>query len=179
MKSCKLILMRAPSGYGKTTRAKELADEYERTGNSVRVVSADNFFMHERDGELRYEFDPSKLAEAHAECRAETLKAMLRNGHWLERHNVVIVDNTHCNAWEWQEYRHIAAIAQWELEIHEADLVGFNDISWCLDGNQHGVPVGVILQQAYALHTQPAVQVQGIKVIKWRRPGARLMDCEG
>ena len=66
---CELIVMRAISGSGKSTRAHQLAATVP-AGSAV-VLSTDEFFMNEQTGE--YDFQVSLLAQAHTwnQYRAE------------------------------------------------------------------------------------------------------------
>lgn len=73
----RLVLIRGLPGSGKSTMAAEL----ERAG--YVHLEADQFFM--RDG--RYEFDGSRVKDAHAWCRAQARQA-------LESGRRVVVANT-------------------------------------------------------------------------------------
>lgn len=92
----KLFLIRGLPGSGKTTVAHELCDY---------VVSADDFFYDE-DGS--YNFDPSKLKEAHEDCQKRTAQL-------LEQGQDVAVANTFTQDWEMEVYQAMA-------EVHDAML---------------------------------------------------------
>lgn len=80
-----LVILRGLPGSGKTTLAKE----------SDRVhYEADKFFEYETGN---YEFDRTKLAEAHKWCQ-DSVKIALMNK------NKVIVSNTFVRLWEMQPY---------------------------------------------------------------------------
>ena len=81
-----LILLRGLPGSGKSTFAKSLgvSEHYE----------ADMFF--ERNG--KYEFDPSRLKDAHQWCRHSVMDAM------KEGHSKIIVSNTFTQEWEMEAY---------------------------------------------------------------------------
>jgi predicted kinase len=80
----KLILIRGISGSGKTTYAKKLIEQ----DPSLSHYEADMFFS--KDGS--YAFNPAKLKDAHAWCKAKT-EEDLRNG------KSVIVSNTFTQKW--------------------------------------------------------------------------------
>lgn len=87
----KLILVRGLPGSGKTTLARLIAlGGYDH-------CEADQYF--ERDGE--YQFDASKLADAHSYCQDATYAA-LRDGR------SVVVSNTFSRLWEMDPYIQMA-----------------------------------------------------------------------
>ena len=88
-RNLKLILIRGISGSGKTTYAKRLMQE----DPTLSHYEADMFFY--KDG--KYNFDPSKLKDAHAWCKNKT-EEDLRNG------KSVIVSNTFTQRWEIEPY---------------------------------------------------------------------------
>jgi predicted kinase len=83
-----LTLVRGISGSGKTTVARQLA-----LGGRRKLITADDYFVE--DG--IYQFDPSKLSEAHAWCGTEADLAMQEGLH-------VIVHNTFTQRWEMEAY---------------------------------------------------------------------------
>jgi len=89
-----LFLVRGVSGSGKNTLAEALA-----YFSSAPVLSADNFFMV--DGE--YKFDPSKLKEAHADCRTKTEFEM-----GVVSSSMIFVANTFTREWEMKAYYDLA-----------------------------------------------------------------------
>lgn len=82
------ILMRAYAGAGKSTKAKELAGQFEAT-----ICAADDYWM--KDG--KYCFEADKLHLAHAEC-FEKFKKCVREG------KNVIIDNTNLKFEDIQKY---------------------------------------------------------------------------
>ncbi len=87
MKKTKLcLILRGAQGSGKSTFA-------ERNKENFEIVSADSFFV--KDGE--YNFDPTKLKEAHALCRKNFEEL-------IEQKKNVIIDNTNAEIWEYQDY---------------------------------------------------------------------------
>jgi tRNA uridine 5-carbamoylmethylation protein Kti12 len=85
----KLILIRGISGSGKTTYAKKLMQD----DPSLSHYEADMYFYKDES----YAFNPSKLKDAHAWCKAKT-EEDLRNG------KSVIVSNTFTQKWEIEPY---------------------------------------------------------------------------
>ncbi len=85
-----LILVRAPSGYGKSTYVKKNFSSYAH-------FEADMFFI--REGE--YRFDRTKLGSAHMWCQTMTKQA-LRSG------KNVVVSNTSTTLKELKDYIKIA-----------------------------------------------------------------------
>ena len=84
-----LYLLRGLPGSGKSTIAKSLAGCH---------VEADMYFMN--DG--RYEFDASKLSEAHNFCQNRAASYMYAN--WPR----VVVSNTFTQEWEMEAYYALA-----------------------------------------------------------------------
>lgn len=85
-----LVLVRAPSGYGKSTYTKKNFGSYEH-------YEADMFFM--RDGE--YQFDRNKLGAAHQWCQTMTKQALSSGKN-------VVVSNTSTTLREVNDYIKIA-----------------------------------------------------------------------
>lgn len=120
-----LYLIRGVPGSGKTTFAKFLF--YSRVVD--RVFEADQFFI---DAEGEYNFNASKLGEAHIYCQGNTRNA-LKEG-WN-----VAVSNTSTTEKEVETYRKIA------------EECGANFVSIILENrhggvNQHAVPEDKIQQ---------------------------------
>ena len=88
-----LILIRGTPGSGKSTLAGSL--EYHMYVH----IEADNYFINKETGE--YEFDPSKLGEAHKECQQKA-RSLLESG------NSVVVANTFTTKKELKPYFTIA-----------------------------------------------------------------------
>jgi predicted kinase len=88
-----LILFRGLPGSGKTTLAELL---------SPVVMSADAYFEDYIDGQLVYNFDPSKLREAHEWCQKHT------GLHMELSKPVVAVANTFTQEWEMEAYFQLA-----------------------------------------------------------------------
>jgi predicted kinase len=118
METKDLILVRGVSGSGKTSFAHvvSLLDDI--------VLAADDYFYDE-DG--NYNFDGSKLKEAHADCQFRTEKLMKEN------EALIFVANTFTREWEMKAY--------YEL----AEKYGYRVFSVIVENrhggeNEHGVP---------------------------------------
>ena len=114
-----LYLLRGLPGSGKSSVAKSLMNAQK--GH----VEADMFFM---DNEGNYDFDASKLGEAHKWCQKQTDVYMQPYGY-----NTVIVSNTFTQEWEMKPY--------YEL----AEKYGFTVFSLIVENrhdgvNEHNVP---------------------------------------
>ena len=94
-----LYIIRGLSGSGKTTLAQEIATPLwcsDRKMFLKDVYSADDYFTDEQGN---YNFDPSLLANAHAECFSNVEKAMQNDFVYK-----IAVANTFSQAWEAQPY---------------------------------------------------------------------------
>jgi len=111
-----LVLCRGISGSGKSTYAKSL--------NGYIHLEADMYFM--KDGD--YNFNPSKLKEAHEWCQSMTRKH-------LEAGHDVVVSNTFVKRWEIQPYIDLANELGVPYEVKEMKTQY---------QNVHGVPEEVL-----------------------------------
>jgi tRNA uridine 5-carbamoylmethylation protein Kti12 len=101
-----LILLRGIPGSGKTT----LGDVMLHTlgsNNTNNVLSADDFFTDENGN---YNFDPTKLKEAHNQCQ---LKCAERMKLELSR---IVVANTFTQEWEMKPYFDMAE--RYKYRVH-------------------------------------------------------------
>ena len=92
-----LYIVRGLPGSGKSTFARSIAKSYQ-------VFEADQYFM--KDGE--YNFDPSKLKEAHDNCRQRVVRRMRKNLFNSTLFRTIVVSNTFTQEWEMKFYRNIA-----------------------------------------------------------------------
>jgi predicted kinase len=120
-----LILVRGLPGSGKSTLAKSLS--HALTGH----VEADMFFINHK-GE--YNFDATKLKEAHEWCRKETEDYMKPFGF-----DTVIVSNTFTQEWEMDAYYELAK--QYGYRVHSIIIENRHD-----GVNEHGVPEDKLTQ---------------------------------
>ena len=89
------------SGSGKSTFGRGLRADL--------TVSADDFFV---TSDNKYNFDPSKLGQAHAACFREYIHALTNLGDTL-----VVVDNTNTTESEISPYVLGASAFGWNVEI--------------------------------------------------------------
>jgi predicted kinase len=115
-----LYLLRGLPGSGKSTLAKQLGGSHFET---------DKYFIGE-NGE--YNFDGSKLKEAHQWCQDSVVNAMVLN-HTTGEHETIVISNTFTQEWEMKPYMDIAK--EWGYRV-------FTIIVENRHGgvNQHGVP---------------------------------------
>ncbi len=85
-----LFIVRGLPGSGKTTLAHIIANG---------VCSADDYFT---DSEGNYNFDPSKLKAAHADCQSRVEQ------HMTYGEPLVAVANTFTQEWEMEHYLNLA-----------------------------------------------------------------------
>lgn len=126
MASKRLWLFRGVPGSGKSTAA-----HYAANGNPV--FSADMFFEKWVDNELVYNFDFSKIKDAHENCRRLTEQAMLGGV------SDIYVTNTFTQEWEMENYFKLA------------ESYGYTVFSMIVENrhngkNVHGVPTDKVQQ---------------------------------
>lgn len=114
-----LFVIRGVSGSGKTTLAHSIADA---------VCSADDYFT---DNEGNYNFDASKLKDAHEDCRTRVEQFMTLN------ESKIAVANTFTQKWEFTPYIKLAA--QYGYRVHTIIVENRHG-----GENVHGVPDEVL-----------------------------------
>jgi hypothetical protein len=136
----KVIIMRGIPGAGKGHYVDAVVEECSYPGQEcqVTVASADHYF--ERNG--RYDFDPTKLPEAHASCMTAFLQAL------QEEHELVIVDNTSIKLWMVEQYMKAARLADYDVEVVEVMPETLADLKKIVGRNSHGVPADVVAKMA-------------------------------
>ena len=118
-----LFLVRGLPGSGKTSFATHIWNEYA-------VCEADKFFY---DKEGNYNFDPSKLKEAHAWCKNEVEIRMIDHQNNPQYYPEIVVSNTFTQEWEMEDY------------FKFAEKYGYKVVSLIVENirngkNIHGVP---------------------------------------
>jgi len=151
-----LIIMRGPSGCGKSSYASD-------TWPGCTRCSADDFFYNKAID--RYEFDPSKLGQAHQWCLNKVLNAM------HEGDEVVVLDNTNIEKWEYENYEFIADLLGYRVEHHEFHIDTIEDLKFVAQRNIHGVPDAVVALKAMQFEPE-----SGAKIIPLRKMRVRCMD---
>jgi predicted kinase len=125
--SNKVVICRGISGSGKSTKARELA---KGSQGSV-ICSADDFFVNNG----KYNFNPRLLRNAHQYCFKKFTDSL------QEGIQLIIIDNTNTQRWEYEKYVDHAQAAGYEVEII---AMPFIDPELAAKRNVHGVPLDVI-----------------------------------
>lgn len=133
----KCVVLRGVSGSGKSFIAKMIAADALAASRPVKIHSADNFFVNPIS--LAYEFNPSKLGEAHATC----LKSFLLNIQ-VVGNGICVVDNTNTTVAEFAPYVAFASAFGWETMI----VTVRTDWRVAAERNTHGVPAAGVEAQA-------------------------------
>ena len=117
-----LILLRGLPGSGKTTLAKIILQL--RSTDEPEILSADDFF---EDKEGEYNFDPTKLKEAHNYCQFRCSERM------RQQKARIVVANTFTQEWEMDEYFKMAE--RYNYRVHTVVVENRHG-----NENVHGVP---------------------------------------
>lgn len=117
-----LILLRGLPGSGKSTLAKIILQL--RSTDEPEVLSADDFF---EDKEGEYNFDPTKLKEAHNYCQFRCSERM------RQQKSKIVVANTFTQEWEMDEYFKMAE--RYNYRVHTVIVENRHG-----NKNVHGVP---------------------------------------
>jgi predicted kinase len=117
-----LILLRGVPGSGKTTLANVILQQ--PNNNPQEILSADDFFV---DGNGEYNFDPTKLKEAHNYCQFRCSERM------RQQKIRIVVANTFTQEWEMDEYFKMAE--RYNYRVHTIIVENRHG-----NENIHGVP---------------------------------------
>lgn len=121
-----VFILRGVPGSGKSHVARQAQEE--SPGLDILVVSADDYFV---DAQGRYNFEPDKLPEAHANCYRRYLDALTN-----DTHDIVIVDNQNTERWEFSPYILAAQVHHVPFELWHVkcptELAAWRNV--------HGVP---------------------------------------
>ena len=90
-----IIILRGLPCSGKTSWVRKQYEDRKK----ITDVSADKFFYRSPDG--TYQFDPTKLSQAHAMCLSDYIDRLNRG---LGEDDIVVVDNTNLSAYEIAPY---------------------------------------------------------------------------
>ncbi len=93
-----LTLLRGLPGSGKSTFANLITNEFS-------ICEADKFFT---DKEGNYNFDATKLSQAHSWCREQVEIRMKDNQMNEQFYPHIVVSNTFTKEWEMSEYFELA-----------------------------------------------------------------------
>lgn len=152
-KPCLCLIIGLP-GSGKSTLGHQLKEFLDlrrdrRNENLTVLRETDEYFVDATTKE--YKFDPSKLAEYHAECQKST-ECDLSNGV------NVIVTNTNLTKWERKHYFGIARRTKCIVRI----IIMRNNY-----GNVHGVPQEKIDQMKERFQEVSSDEFEGIDDIRF------------
>ena len=117
-----LYIVRGLPGSGKSTFSKSIAKSYQ-------VFEADQYFM--KNG--KYKFNPTKLKEAHNDCKNRVARRMRENLFNSLFFNDIVVSNTFTQDWEMKFYRNIAK--RYGYKVHTIVVENRHE-----GVNIHGVP---------------------------------------
>jgi predicted kinase len=118
-----LVLLRGLPGSGKSSFAKHMWSDFV-------ICEADQFFY---DSEGNYNFDPSKLKDAHKYCRDKVETFMSDNEKNSQFYPEIVVSNTFTREWEMDEYFKLAKKYNYQV----VSLIVENRHG---NKNVHGVP---------------------------------------
>ncbi|CAG5083334.1 Oidioi.mRNA.OKI2018_I69.PAR.g10351.t1.cds [Oikopleura dioica] len=126
-----LYVMRGLPGSGKSTLAQSIVKSYNEAGKKGIICSADDFFMDNRGN---YNFDPTRLSEAHEFCRQKADKFMKKC------FEAVIIDNTNTEIWQMLPYAKMALSFRYRISIEEPNTVWKLNVRELARRNRHNVP---------------------------------------
>lgn len=134
-----MILMRGCPGSGKSYQATNILNMcYKNANVDEFIFSADKFFTNKHTGQ--YNYNPSKVKRAHEWAKDNIEKAVLNEV------TPVIVDNTHCEAWEMEDVIKVGVNNGYWIEILEPVS------EWAWEGmelakrNIHNIPLDIIMK---------------------------------
>ena len=127
-----VIILRGLSGAGKSTFTKLITQNLKE--ESYCVVSADDFFYSNG----KYNFNPTKLPEAHNKCFENFARALLK------KIETIIVDNTNSTRQEYAHYAILARVHDYRVKIFEIPCKNQNDLLLYYQRSQHNVPFDVM-----------------------------------
>lgn len=142
----KLVIMRGVSGAGKSTKAKEIVKDFlnsrkKKNLDAVSIIcSADKFFIDHASG--KYNFDHKQIGMAHAWCKGNVNAAME-----LET-DLIVLDNTNTQKWEYQAYIDMAKHYGYSHEIVTVGKLDEQSLKEYANRNVHGVPLEAIKRMA-------------------------------
>jgi len=128
-KQKKLIILRGLPGSGKTTLAKQIANNYG-------LIFSTNDYFYQKDGS--YKFNAKKLKDAHFWNQDRATHAMSKNKP------LIIINNNHIRKWEARPYIEVALKYNYDIEIIETDTPWRNNINELATRNNFNVPIKVI-----------------------------------
>lgn len=179
-----VYILRGVSGIGKSTFTRRIV---AASGAACEICSADDYFVNRNTG--RYDFDRSRLKEAHAFCKQRFAEALKK------RVPLIFLDNTNTQRWHYEPYMDIvqsfnaaAAAGQtagvlwsdgvvypgYALRVLEVECPDASVLRRCAERNSHGVSWDILQHQWLdweedntAIKVQPALDpVKDIPLIE-------------
>lgn len=130
-----VVILGGIPGSGKSYTANIIREHFEKTlapeGKTITTVSADHFF-EDKDG--NYNFKPKLLGRAHAQCMSRFKDAI------KEQVDMIIVDNTNTQKWEWEKYASLAKEAGYEVKMSRIPCTSEEEFQVFCERQTHGVP---------------------------------------
>lgn len=117
-----LILLRGIPGSGKTTLGHVILKWM--SNDTTDVLSADDYFMDEKG---KYDFDATKLKEAHNDCQVRCANKM------KNEFSKIVVANTFTQEWEMKTYYEMAE--RYNYRVHSVIVENRHE-----GVNEHNVP---------------------------------------
>ena len=131
-----MIIIRGLSGCGKRTIADLFCDA--DNDNDLRIaISANDYFYNDDD---EFEFDASKLKEAHHWCLQEAEVCAMQG------YELIVVHNSFTRQWEVEPYFHIAKTNGYRVSVLSMYDGGLNDMQLS-ERSTHKVPLYSIRNQ--------------------------------
>lgn len=138
LSSSLVVILRGLPGSGKSWLAHN-CEETLQAPSSVALCSADSYFLDRKSGE--YHFDVDALPKAHQSCLTEFIQA-LQSGKQL-----IIVDNTNAQLWEYQIYRYLAQLVGLKSCVLEIPCLDERMVELFASRNQHKVQTETALKR--------------------------------
>jgi len=125
-----VVILSGLPGSGKSTYTAKLKSLALSNRQDYVVCSADHFF---EDEEGNYNFDPSKIGEAHGACYRKFIEAVQTTRTYGA---LIVVDNTNLSSWEISPYMAGANAYSFDVKVVKVRC----DPELAFKRQTHGVP---------------------------------------